>query len=82
MNRNPRYLYEVAGIFCANNKSEVIQMRNYDRYLDKLVSNSIEAKGYLVDLLAGVKGLSGKLDTLIALETAVLGRLQQPQEPQ
>lgn len=57
-------------------------MRDYERYLDKLVTNSIEAKGYMVDMLAGIKELSGKLDTLIALETAGAGHQQQPQEPQ
>lgn len=54
-------------------------MRDYERYLDKLVTNSIEEKGYMVDMLAGIKELSGKLDTLIALETAGAGHPQQPQ---
>lgn len=56
--------------------------RNYDIYLDKLVCNSIEMKGYMVDLLAGIKELSGKLDTLIALETAAKQLQPQQQPPQ
>lgn len=64
-------------------KSEVrLWRQDYERYLDKLVVNSIEAKGYMVDLLAGIKEISGKLDTLIALETAGLGHQQQPKERQ
>ncbi len=57
-------------------------MASYDLYLDKLVVNSIEMKGHMIDILSGMKDLSSKLDTLIALKEVELGRQQQPQEPQ
>ena len=56
--------------------------RNYELYLNKLVENSIETKGYMVDVLAGLKELSGKMDTLIALTQAGAQRPPQQQEPQ
>jgi len=56
--------------------------RDYDRYLDKLVVDSIEMKGHMIDLLSGMKDISGKLETLIALKEVELGRQQQRQEPQ
>lgn len=42
-------------------------MKNYEIYLNKLVSDGIEAKCSLADILLAIKELSGKLDTLIAL---------------
>ena len=55
---------------------------NYEPYLDKLVLDCIEEKAYMVDALAGIKEISGKLDTLIALAQVVVQRLPQMQEPQ
>lgn len=55
---------------------------DYSLYLDKLVVNSIEMKGYMVDMLAGIKELSGKLDTLIALETVEAATPQRQQQQQ
>lgn len=52
---------------------------SYDIYLDKLVVNSIETKGYMVDMIAGMKELSGKLDALIALQSAAIQPQQQQQ---
>lgn len=43
--------------------------RDYEPYFDKLVTDSIEMKGYMIDIICGIKELSGKLDTLIALKT-------------
>ncbi len=57
-------------------------MQNCEPYLDKLVVNSIEMKGYMVDIICGMKELSGKLDTLIALESAAKQPQQQPQQLQ
>lgn len=55
-------------------------MKNYEIYLDKLVSDGIEAKYSLSDIVLGIKELSGKLDTLIALkEVESERRSQQPQ---
>lgn len=45
-------------------------MKNYEIYLDKLVSDGIEAKYSLSDIMLGIKELSNKLDTLIALNEA------------
>lgn len=56
--------------------------RDYEPYLDKLVTNSIEMKGYMCDILCGIKELSGKLDTLIALETVGAAAHQRPQQQQ
>lgn len=55
--------------------------RDYEPYLNKLVTNSIETKGYMLDIICGIKELSGKLDTLIALET-VGATAQQRQQQQ
>ncbi len=57
-------------------------MRNYEPHLNRLVVGSIEMKSYMVDIICGIKELSGKLDTLIALESAAKGPQQQPQQPQ
>lgn len=51
---------------------------SYDIYLEKLVLNSIEMKGHMIDMISGMKELSGKLDTLIALQSAAI----QPQRQQ
>lgn len=56
-------------------------MKNYEIYLDKLVSEGIEARCYLSDIVLGLKELSGKLDTLISLKEVELGHQKQQQEP-
>ena len=56
-------------------------MKDYDLHLNKLVENSIISKGQANDIIFGLKAISCKLDTLIALKTVELGR-QQPQQPQ
>ncbi len=56
--------------------------RDYTDYLNKLVLDSIEIKGQTNDVLFGLKEISGKLDTLIALKQVELSLLQQRQEPQ
>lgn len=56
-------------------------MRNYEDHLNKLVENSIIGKGQANDILFGLKEISGKLDTLIALKQVELGlRQQQPKQ--
>lgn len=40
---------------------------DYTGHLDKLVFDGIEIKGHVSDIVLGLKELSGKLDTLIAL---------------
>lgn len=56
--------------------------RDYTDYLNKLVLDSIEIKGQANDALFGLKEISDKLDTLIALKQVELSLLQQRQEPQ
>lgn len=56
--------------------------RDYTDYLNKLVLDSIEIKGQTNDALFGLKEISDKLDTLIALKQVELSLLQQRQEPQ
>lgn len=56
--------------------------RDYEPYLDKLVTDSIEMKGYMLDIICGIKELSGKLDTLIALETVGAAAQQRQQQRQ
>ena len=56
--------------------------RDYTDYLNKLVLDSIEIKGQTNDVLFGLKEISGKLDTLIALKQVELSLPQQRQEPQ
>jgi len=55
---------------------------DYSIYLDRLVTDSIESKGTLNDILFGIKELSGKLDTLITLKQVELQRQPQQQEQQ
>ena len=60
-------------------------MKSYDAYLDKLVHDSITIKSQINDLAFGLKEISGKLDTLIALKLAELSpqlqrRVQQCQK--
>lgn len=54
---------------------------DYTGHLDKLVFDSIEIKGHVSDIVLGLKELSGKLDTLIALQQLEVSLLQQQQEP-
>ena len=53
-------------------------MRDYEYHLNKLVEDSIISKGQMNDILFGLKEISGKLDTLIALKQVELGLPQQP----
>lgn len=53
--------------------------RDYEPYLDKLVTDSIEMKGYMLNIVCGIRELSGKLDTLIALKTVGAATQQQQQ---
>jgi hypothetical protein len=55
---------------------------DYTGHLDKLVFDGIEIKGHVSDIILGLKELSGKLDTLIALQQVEVSLLQQRQEPQ
>lgn len=55
--------------------------KDYSSYLDKLVHDSITQTCQSTDILCGMKEISGKLDTLIALKQAELSLLQQRQEP-
>lgn len=56
--------------------------RDYRDYLNKLVADSIDIKWQINDAIFGMKELSGKLDTLIALKQAELTLLQQQQAQQ
>ena len=56
--------------------------KDYALYLDKLVTDSIEMKGYMLDIICGIKELSGKLDTLIAVETVGATAPQRRQQQQ
>ncbi len=47
--------------------------------LNRLVENSIIAKGQSCDILFGLKEISSKLDVLIALKEVELGRQRQQQ---
>lgn len=56
-------------------------MKDYELYLNKLVEDSIIAKGQRNDILLGLKEISGKLDTLITLKQVELSRqLQKPEQ--
>lgn len=57
-------------------------MKSYDLYLDKLVHDSITIKSQINDLAFGLKEISGKLDTLIAIRQAELSRQPQQQVQQ
>lgn len=50
--------------------------------LTKIAEKSIAVNGQINDLLFGIKELSGKLDTLIALKQVELGLRQQQREQQ
>lgn len=54
-------------------------MKDYSVYLDRMVKDGIEQKCTLSDILLGLKELSGKMDTLIALIQVELQR--NPQTP-
>ena len=56
-------------------------MRDYESHLNELVKNSIIASGQANDIIFGLKEISCKLDTLIALKQVELGHRQQ-QPPQ
>lgn len=57
-------------------------MRDYEPLLDKLVHDSITMKGQINDVIFGLKGISDKLDTLIALKQVELSLQQQRPVPQ
>lgn len=55
--------------------------KDYSFYLSKIVNDGITARGQINDILFGLKEISGKLDTLIALKQVELSRSQpQPQQ--
>lgn len=56
--------------------------RDYEPMLDKLVHDSITMKGQINDVIFGLKGISDKLDTLIALKQVELSLQQQRPVPQ
>lgn len=55
--------------------------QDYSFYLSKIVNDGITTSGQINDILFGLKEISGKLDTLIALKQVELSRSQpQPQQ--
>lgn len=50
---------------------------NYSAHLDKIVLNGSEAKNYGYDITIGLKEISNKIDTLIALQQAELNKTRQ-----
>lgn len=56
--------------------------KDYEIYIDKLAENSIIMKGQINDVVFGLKGITDKLDTLIALKQVELSLLQQQRLPQ
>lgn len=56
--------------------------KDYEIYIDKLAENSITMKGQINDVVFGLKGITDKLDTLIALKQVELSLLQQQRLPQ
>lgn len=54
--------------------------RDYSLELNKLAENSIIMKGQINDVVFGLKSISGKLDTLIALKQVELSLQQQRRE--
>lgn len=56
--------------------------KNYEIYIDRLAENSIIMKGQINDVVFGLKGITDKLDTLIALKQVELSLLQQQRLPQ
>lgn len=49
----------------------------HNRQLDRLIVDGIEERELLRDVAAGLKEISGKLDTLIALEQVEVKRQQE-----
>lgn len=56
--------------------------KDYEIYIDRLAENSIIMKGQINDVVFGLKGITDKLDTLIALKQVELALLQQQRLPQ
>ena len=56
--------------------------KDYEIYIDRLAENSIIMKGQINDVVFGLKGITDKLDTLIALKQVELSLLQQQRTPQ
>ena len=56
--------------------------KDYEIYIDRLAENSIIMKGQINDVVFGLKGITDKLDTLIALKQVELSLLQQQRLPQ
>ena len=56
--------------------------KDYEIYIDRLAENSIITKGQINDVVFGLKGITDKLDTLIALKQVELSLLQQQRLPQ
>lgn len=56
--------------------------KDYEIYIDRLAENSIVMKGQINDVVFGLKGITDKLDTLIALKQVELSLLQQQRLPQ
>lgn len=46
--------------------------KDYEIYIDRLAENSIIMKGQINDVVFGLKGITDKLDTLIALKQVVI----------
>lgn len=56
--------------------------KDYEIYIDRLAKNSSIMKGQINDVVFGLKGITDKLDTLIALKQVELSLLQQQRFPQ
>lgn len=56
--------------------------RDYSTHLNKMVEDGIIMKGQINDVVFGLKEISDKLDTLIALKQVELSRPQRLPEPQ
>lgn len=56
--------------------------KDYEIYIDRLAENSIIMKGQINDVVFGLKAITDKLDTLIALKQVELSLLQQQRLPQ
>lgn len=56
--------------------------KDYEIYIERLAENSIIMKGQINDVVFGLKGITDKLDTLIALKQVELSLLQQQRAPQ
>jgi len=57
-------------------------MKGYEFDISKLAENSIIMKGQINDVVFGLKEISDKIDTLIALKQVELSLLQQQRAPQ